>query len=136
MTPPVLLDASAVLAWLHNEPGVDKVAVLLQGSSPCLVTAANHAEIIAKLLDRGADREAASEILLAAGYTVIDNSAADGAEAGWLRISTRTLGLSLGDRLCLAAARRLGAQVLTADRPWVQLGADLNIAIESIRPHP
>jgi len=133
MNAPNLLDASAVLAWLHGEPGAEQVADLLQGSSPCLVTAANHAEIIAKLLDRGIAPQAARDILVATGYTVIDTSAADGAEAGWLRKDTRELGLSLGDRLCLAAARRLGARVYTADRPWVQLGAPLNIHIESIR---
>ena len=38
--------------------------------------------------------------------------------SGKLRASTRTLGLSLGDRCCLALALEHGAEVVTADRPW------------------
>lgn len=53
MTPSTVLDASAVLAFLQGEPGADLVGQSLQ-SEHCVVTAANHAEVIAKSLDRGA----------------------------------------------------------------------------------
>jgi ribonuclease VapC len=54
---------------------------------------------------------------------VFDSSAALAAVfAGWLRPATRTLGLSLGDRGCLALAQaQRGAQVVTADRLWKEL---------------
>ena len=48
-----------------------------------------------------------------------------------LRPSTRHLGLSLGDRACLALANSLGAPVMTADRAWAAL--DVGISITVIR---
>lgn len=128
-----VLDASAILAFLNGEPGQDVVSDALQ-SSRCLVTAANQAEIIAKALDRGHSMDSIQAILAELAYDVVDTTAADGTLAGQLRATTRAVGLSLGDRLCLAAAIRLNAVVLTADRPWLALAATLKLDIRSIRP--
>jgi len=132
-TPVIVLDASAVLAFLSGEPGQNVVADALQ-SGQCKVTAANQAEIIAKALDRGHTADSIQAILAHLAYDVMDITAVDGVQAGHLHVHTRTLGLSLGDRLCLAAAMRLGATVLTADRPWLLLAPDLGLDIRSIRP--
>ncbi|MEI6415957.1 MAG: type II toxin-antitoxin system VapC family toxin [Pseudomonadota bacterium] len=129
-----LLDASAVLAFLQGEPGAEIVGHTLQSGAPCWVSAANQAEIIAKALDRGLEPESLRDILRDLDYRVVDNTADDGAEAGWMREATRSLGLSLGDRLCLATARRLGTSVLTADRAWLGLGKTLQINIQLTRP--
>ena len=59
MSAPVILDASAVLAWLNGEPGAEAIDALLQAGAPCLVSAANHAEIIANALDHGVAADAA-----------------------------------------------------------------------------
>ena len=134
MSASIILDASAVLAWLNGEPGADAIDTLLRAGAPCLVPAANHAEIIAKALDRGVAPDAAVEIVASIGYTVIDTSAEDGAAAGWMRPVTRAHGLSLGDRLCLAAAQRLKAQVHTADREWLAVADALQLDICCIRP--
>ncbi len=134
MSTPVILDASAVLAWLNGEPGAEAIDALLQAGAPCLVPAANHAEIIAKALDRGVTPDAARDIVASIGYTVIDTPAEDGAAAGWMRPATRAHGLSLGDRLCLAAAQRLKAQVHTADRAWLAVADALQLDIRCIRP--
>lgn len=134
MSAPVILDASAVLAWLNGEPGAEAIDALLQAGAPCLVSAANHAEIIAKALDRGVAADAVRDIVTSIGYTVIDTSADDGATAGWMRPVTRAHGLSLGDRLCLAAAQRLKAQVHTADRAWLDVADALQLDIRCIRP--
>ncbi len=134
MTGAVILDASAVLAWLQGEPGADMIEELLEATNPPLVTAANHCEIIAKLLDKGSQPEDLKGILSAIGYAVIATTAEDGDAAGWLRRESRALGLSLGDRLCLAAAQRLNAQVFTADRVWLQLPPALGIDVRCIRP--
>ena len=77
---------------------------------------------------------ARSDIITSIGYTVIDTSADDGAAAGWMRPVTRAHGLSLGDRLCLAAAQRLKAQVHTADRAWLDVADALQLDIRCIRP--
>lgn len=99
-----------------------------------MVSAANQAEIIAKALDRGGDKDIIQRILAELDYTVIDTLAEDGAQAGWLRAATRHLGLSLGDRLCLATAQRLKSQVLTTDRDWLKLATELGLDIVCVRP--
>lgn len=53
--------------------------------------------------------------------------------AGMMLPVTRTPGLSLGDRACLALAKHLSLKVLTADRPWKTLGGTLGIDVELIR---
>jgi PIN domain nuclease of toxin-antitoxin system len=128
-----LLDASAILAFLQGEPGADRVREALQ-STQCLVSAANQAEIISKSLDRGGNKDIIQRILAELDYTVIDTLAEDGTQAGWLRAATRHLGLSLGDRLCLATAQRLNSQVLTTDRDWLKLATELGLNIVCIRP--
>ena len=130
----LLLDASAILAYLHEEPGADQVAEALTSLADCQLTAANHAEVIAKCLDRGVAEKDVLPMLAGMGYRVIGLTAEDGALAGQLRASTRRHGLSLGDRLCLAAACRLDCPVLTADRPWLELAAPLGLDIRCIRP--
>jgi len=128
-----VLDASAIIAFLQGEPG-DEVVRLALLSGHCVVSAANQAEIIAKSLDRGADPEAMKAILAELAYTVVDIKAEDGMQAGWMRGASRKIGLSLGDRLCLALAQRLKAKVLTADRPWLAMAEALEIDICCIRP--
>ena len=128
-----VLDASAVLAFLQAEPGHDTVRLALQDDR-CIVTAANQAEIIAKALDKGVDPVQLGALLADLPYTVIDVSANDGAAAGWMRSSTRRIGLSLGDRMCLASAKRLNAKVLTADRAWLDVATSLDLQIHCIRP--
>jgi PIN domain nuclease of toxin-antitoxin system len=130
-----VLDASAVIAFLQDEPGANVVALALQADD-CVVTAANHAEIIAKAIDRGADFESITSILADLDYRVVDITAADGVSAGRMRPLTRSIGLSLGDRLCIATAKRLGAKILTADRPWLTVTASLELDIRCIRPDP
>ncbi len=130
---PVILDASAVLAYLHGEPGWEIVEAALLHQA-CAVTAANHAEIIARSLDRGVAPTSVVTMLDTLGYEVLDITAADGQRAGMLRMETRSMGLSLGDRLCFAVALRRGAAVITADRPWLALAKPLGLEICCIRP--
>ena len=124
----MLLDASAVLARVFREPGAERVAASLPGAS---VSAVNYAEIVGKLIDLGVPVEAAVAVGHELGLAVVAFDEADAAEAGLLRVSTRAFGLSLGDRACLALARRLRQAVLTADRAWAEL--DLGIEVVLIR---
>ena len=127
-----LLDASAVLAFLQGEPGAEMVRLALEAEQ-CWVGAANQAEIIAKSIDRGVDGSSLKAVLSDLAYSVVAITPEDGAQAGWLRQQIRAFGLSLGDRLCLAQAQRLKARVLTADRPWLNVAADLGLTIQCIR---
>ena len=133
MSQVTVLDASAILAFLQSEPGDEIVRQALQDDQ-CLVSAANHSEVIAKAIDRGADALALQVVLAELGYTIVDVKAEDGTQAGLMRNITRKIGLSLGDRLCLATAQRLQARVLTADRPWLTVAPALGIHVQCIRP--
>ena len=133
MSQVTLLDASAILAFLQAEPGDDLVRQALHDDT-CLLSAANHSEVIAKAIDRGADAQALQAVLAELAYTVVDVKAEDGTQAGLMRDITRKIGLSLGDRLCLATAQRLQARVLTADRPWLTVARSLHVDVQCIRP--
>ena len=121
----VLLDASAVLARIFREPGAERVDAVLPGAS---VSAVNYAEVVSKLIDFGAPVEAATDIGSDLGLAVLPFDEAAAGDAGLLRGATRALGLSLGDRACLALARRLRLPILTADRAW----ADLDLGVEVV----
>ena len=106
-----VLDASAVLAFLQAKPGHDTVRLALQNER-CVVTAVNQAEIIAKATDKGVEPVALKDILAELAYTVVDVTADDGANAGWLRNHTRSLGLSLGDRICHRVLKSIPDSIL------------------------
>jgi len=116
-----VLDASALLAHLRDEPGADVVAEAI--ASGAVISTVNLAEVFSRVADRGVDpAKLAAELtqsgLLDGAITVEPFTAADAIDAGRLRPLTRDAGLSLGDRACLALARRLDAPALTADTDW------------------
>jgi ribonuclease VapC len=124
----VVLDASALLALLRSEPGAERVEPRLEGAR---IGAVNLSEVVAKLDEDGVPE---AEIRRAIGRLELEVHAFDAQHAylaAILRRSTRALGLSFGDRACLAHAQSLGALALTADRSWSRL--NLGIAIEVIR---
>jgi ribonuclease VapC len=123
-----VVDASAALIPLRRERGPDRIADLLAGSTLCAV---NAVEVMTRLVDEGITEEEATRHLASLGLRVapFDLDLAIGAAA--LRHPTRHLGLSLGDRACLALALREGLPVLTADQAWADL--DVGVAVEVVR---
>lgn len=128
--PSPVLDASALLAYLRDESGAALVARSI--SEGAVLSAVNLAEVLARASDRGSDPEQLAGDLTRRG--LIDGAvkvepftSADAVVAARLRSPTRHLGLSLGDRACLALATRLDAPVLTADGSWSEIGLDLHV---------
>jgi PIN domain nuclease of toxin-antitoxin system len=127
--PTTVLDASAVLAYLQREAGTEAIRLALQASA-CMSTV-NLAEVCAKLVGRGIGPAAVVDRLKALGLRVVAFTEDDAMASGDIFPETKELGLSLGDRACLALSKRLGAPALTADLSWTAL--DLGIEIRLIR---
>jgi ribonuclease VapC len=127
----IVLDASAVLALLQAEPGADAVEDALPGA---LLSTVSMAEVVTKLAEGGVDAARARSGMdaLRLEYVPLDVTTAE--DAGALRPLTRKAGLSLGDRCCLALARQHGAVVLTTERAWPAIAADVGLEIRNIRP--
>lgn len=125
-----VLDASAVLCLLADEPGAENVAAAL-GSGRCALSAVNLAEVVAKLAARGLSPDEVAAVVDRLGTEIIAFDREQAIDSGLLIGSTKAAGLSLGDRACLALARKLGAPALTTDSAWGRI--DLGIAITLLR---
>jgi ribonuclease VapC len=130
----VVLDASALLAYLHDEPGAEAVENAL--SAGALISAANWAEVLSTFANEGEDpkaiaRRLASEGLIGQVVEVVPLKDADAVTIAELRPVTKAAGLSLGDRACLALGLGTGLRVLTGDRRWAEL--DLDVDVHTIR---
>lgn len=126
----VVLDASAVLALLFNEPGAAKVRERIHGG---LLGAANLAEITAKLSDKGVPVNEAERAVLMLGVEVVAFSEAHARSSSIMRPVTRAAGLSLGDRACLALAHAHGLPALTAEKRWPEVAEAVGVSVEVIR---
>jgi PIN domain nuclease of toxin-antitoxin system len=123
-----VLDASALLALLNGEPGSEQVAAVL---TEAVISSVNLSEVIARLADAGRSRTEISEFLEALELEVASFDTEMAYRAGMLRPLTRHLGLSLGDRTCLALGEFLRLPVMTADRAWGEL--DIEIEVQIVR---
>ncbi len=113
---------------LHAEPGAREAAKFIGDAA---ISAVNVAEVAGKLAERGSARLDIRSALEALMLDVVEFDELLAIEAGVLRATTRHVGVSLGDRACLATAIRLGLPVVTADRAWATL--DLPIEVILIR---
>jgi ribonuclease VapC len=123
-----ILDASAVLALLHGEPGANAVEAALDDAAMSTV---NLSEVLQKAEQHGVDTEGLEFDLEALGVRLVDFDVAAARTAAELWPATSSVGLLLGDRACLALARSLDGVAVTADGRWSSL--DVGVAIDTIR---
>lgn len=122
----VVLDSSAVLAMLFDEPGGDAVPALLPDGAMSTV---NLAEVVTGLINRGGDpgRAVDTAARLPVDPVALDRDVA--LAAGRLRADTFRYGLSLGDRVCLSLAGKLELPAVTCDVMWRELDIGVDIRV-------
>ena len=121
--PNYVLDASALLAFLHGDPGADVVEPLVES---CVISTVNWAEVLQRVLSWGVDATGLLEDLAALGMQFLPFTVEEAEVTARFWSMTREAGLSLGDRACLSLAQILELPAVTADRRW----ATLNVATE------
>jgi ribonuclease VapC len=127
-----VLDASAFLAYLHEEPGAEAVEQAL--AEGACIGAANWAEVLSQVTESGAEPEALIRALEARGLLgqtleVLPWLAEDSVTVAQLYSVAKAAGLSLGDRACLALGFRLALPVLTTDREWQKLPVNIEVRV-------
>ena len=126
----VVLDASALLAWILGERGADTVGKMLPVA---VIPVPNLVEVLYRAPERG-HRMSPTQLMehvLDMGLAVEPLMPGDVLRAAELIACSRAARdragdcLSLGDGTCLAVAERLGLPVIGGDRLW----ADLPLAV-------
>lgn len=120
----MVLDASALLAAIHNEKGGDYVKKHIDH---CVVSTVNWSEVLQKLERAGTQVSKIEKALKALGLTIIGFTEEDAKNCASLWSPSKKLGLSLADRACLATGQRLKSDVITADRVWNEIEISLKI---------
>ena len=126
----VVLDASALLAMLRGEAGAKKVEGALAGSRMSVV---NMAEVASHYIHLGMPGEDVDRMLRPLPVELVPADAGLAREAARLRRHTVEGGLSLGDRFCLALAKRDGLPAWTADRQWKTIADAAEVKVVAIR---
>lgn len=122
----VILDASALLALLNEEPGHEVVEAALSES---IIGTVNLSEVMAKLVEGGMPEPYAIATLKQLELAIVPFDTDLALRAGALRPRTKSIGMSLGDRACIALGMRLSLPVLTADRNWQALASEVQIQV-------
>ena len=125
-----VFDSSALLAFARQEPGAAGVGTRVSSGH---VSAVNASEFVQKLNQYGDDGVLAFLALEGLGLTLHDVDRRDALAAAAMYNLSKPFGLSLGDRLCLALAQRLGAEVVTADRVWLEVAEALGLKVSPVR---
>lgn len=126
----IVLDSSAVLASLLDEPGKEPVDAAINGA---MLTTVNLAEVVGYFAKLGADEVEISAMLKSLPYVLVDVDQELAVAAGMMRPLGETVGLSLADRICLAHARRLDGKAMTADRAWKKVAEKIGVDVHLIR---
>ena len=126
----VVLDASALLSLLKEEPGGTKVAEAIGGAR---MSSVNFAEVVSHFIHAGMPAHEVDAMLRPLPVTVVEADIELARMAGRLRATTAEAGLSLGDRFCLALAQRDGLPAWTSDKQWRTIAHAIDAKIVVIR---
>ncbi|MEY9142121.1 type II toxin-antitoxin system VapC family toxin [Bradyrhizobium elkanii] len=126
----IVLDASALLALLLDEPGGSKVAEVIALSK---ISVVNYAEVVSHFAKLGMPAGEIDDMLDPLPMTIVPADKDLGQIAGRLRAVTLEAGLSLGDRFCLAQAIRDGLPAWTADKAWRNIAGAAKADVVVIR---
>lgn len=126
----VVLDASALLALLRDEAGASKVA---DAMGTARMSSVNYAEVVSHFIHAGMPADQIDAMLRPLPLVIVDADRALATIVGRLRAVTAEAGLSLGDRFCLALARRDGLPALTADKQWRTVADAVGVFVIVIR---
>jgi PIN domain nuclease of toxin-antitoxin system len=129
----IVLDASALLTLLRDERGSRAVRDLLD-QEVCAMSTVNYAEVLTRLVAAGGDPDKVDTALRAQGLIdgaigLISALPQDAIGAAALWASTRHRGLSLGDRICLATAKRFDCGAATTDRAWADIDVGVRVVV-------
>ena len=124
-----VIDTSAVLAHLNDEPGGDVARRWLRDAAASALTLQ---EIVSKAVDRGVPGHVIPALVERLRLNVHPLDAEAAMAAGLMRTETARHGLSHGDRACLALARQLGLPAVTADRAWAEVASALGVQVKLI----
>ena len=125
-----LLDASALLALLQNEPGAKIVAQRLPSSA---ISTVNLAEVASVLNKAGMPENDIDALFRDMDLATLDYEQKAAIATGGIRTMTAKGGLSLGDRACLISAKQHKRIALTADRAWLDFQESISVEVEAIR---
>ena len=122
----IILDASALLAYLHKETGWEAVQAVI---ADACIGAVNWSEVAQKIAQKGMDVETVRGLLEELGLAIEPFSVEQAECAAQLWEQSRHYGLSLADRACLALAIQRETTVMTADKVWAELALDIEIQL-------
>lgn len=119
-----VLDASALIAFLRQEPGADKVAAVIDR---VCISAVTLAEVLGTMADCGKDLEEAAYYIAKLDIPAVPFDTAQARIAASIRRATRDAGIATGGLACLSLAAKLAVPALTTERDWskCKIGVDV-----------
>ena len=124
-----IIDASALLALIKEEPGAEIVEGLL---GKIIMSSVNVSEVAGSLMTPELSIEECQRCILPFISSLASFDEEQAFKAASLKEATRTKGLSLGDRACIALGITMQLPIYTADRIWDKLDLE-NADIRLIR---
>jgi ribonuclease VapC len=122
----VVLDASALMAFLHSEPGGD---IVWQALSDALISAVNYSEVLKKAIERGKEAEQVASSIRRLSLVIVPFDEQLATASAALYPLTKPYGMSFADRACLALGIQRNCKVLTAERKMGKIALPIKVKL-------